>query len=217
VTALRNVKEPFSCLSHLLGVLLAIPGLVYLVAQSDGDPRRTVGFCIYGLSLIVLYSASSLYHGLSLSPRWEDLLRRFDHIAIFVLIAGTYTPICLITLHGRLGWSLLGVVWGLTLLGMLAKVFLRHLPRWVSTSLYLLMGWLGIIAVVPLARAVPGEGLVWLLAGGLFYSVGAAIYGAQRPDPFPQVFGFHDIFHVFVLAGSFAHFMFMLGWVLPTA
>ena len=212
-----QVKEPFSCYSHLLGVVLAVPGLIWLVLQSNGEPLRTVGFSIYGMSLILLYSASTLYHWLPLSPHEEDLLRRFDHVAIYVLIAGSYTPVCLVTLRGRWGWSLFGGVWGLALIGALMKLFFRHLPRWTTAGLYLGMGWLAVVAVVPLARTLPVEGLMWLAAGGLFYTVGAVIYGAERPDPYPNVFGFHDIFHVFVLAGSGAHFMLMLRCVLPSA
>jgi hemolysin III len=210
-----RVKEPFSCFSHLLGAVLAIPGLVYLVLQSNGEPFRTVGFSIYGASLILLYSASTLYHWLPLSPRQEDLLRRVDHVAIYLLIAGTYTPVCLVTLHGGWGWSLFGVVWGLALIGATMKLFFPHLPRWTTAGLYVGMGWLAIVAVVPLERTLSGEGLVWLAAGGILYTTGAVIYGAERPDPFPNVFGFHDIFHLFVLAGSGAHFAFMARCVLP--
>jgi hemolysin III len=217
LTVVWRVKEPFSCFSHLLGVLLAVPGLVWLVLQSHGEPWRTVGFSIYGASLILLYSASTLYHWLPLSPRKEDLLRRFDHVAIYLLIAGTYTPVCLVTLRGGWGWSLFVVVWGLALAGSAVKLFFRHLPRWLTTALYVGMGWMAVIAFVPLLQTLPVAAFNWLLAGGIFYTLGALIYAAQRPDPFPDVFGFHDIFHVFVLAGSFFHFVFMLRYVLPTA
>jgi hemolysin III len=212
-----RVKEPFSCYSHLLGVLLGIPGLIVLILQSNGEPLRTVGALIYGMSVILLYSASTLYHWLPLSPRYEDLLRRFDHVAIYVLIAGSYTPVCLVTLHGTFGWSLFGVVWALALSGALMKLFFRHLPRWITAGLYVGMGWLAVVALGPLVHSLPVSGLAWLFAGGLFYTVGAVIYGAERPDPFPQVFGFHDIFHIFVLAGSAAHFVFVLSYVLPGA
>lgn len=212
-----RVKEPFSCFSHLFGVLLAIPGLVWLMAQSDGDPARTVGLAIYGVSLVLLYSASTLYHWLPLSPSKEDLLRRFDHVAIYVLIAGTYTPICLVTLRGSWGWSLFGVVWAFALIGAAAKLFFPHFPRWLTTALYLGMGWLAVVAVAPLLRVLPLGGFSWLLLGGGCYTVGAVIYALQRPDPFPDVFGSHDIFHIFVLAGSISHFVFMLRYVLPAA
>ncbi len=212
-----RVKEPFSCFSHLLGVLLAIPGLAWMILQSHGETWRTVGFSIYGASLILLYSASSLYHWLPLTPRKEDLLRRFDHVAIYLLIAGTYTPVCLVTLRGGWGWSLFGAVWALALAGSAVKLFFQHLPRWLTTALYVGMGWMAVIAFVPLLQTLPVAAFNWLLAGGIFYTVGALIYAVQRPDPFPNVFGFHDIFHVFVLAGSAFHFVFMLRYVLPTA
>jgi hemolysin III len=210
-----RVKEPFSCYSHMLGVALAIPGLVWLILQSNGEPWRTVGCTIYGASLILLYSASTLYHWLPLSPRKEDLLRRFDHVAIYLLIAGTYTPVCLVTLRGAWGWSLFGVVWGCALGGAVLKLWVQHHPRWLTTALYVGMGWMAVVAVVPLVKALSVGALIWLLAGGFFYTLGAAIYGTQRPDPFPNVFGFHEIFHLFVLAGSGFHFVFMLRYVVP--
>jgi len=206
-------KEPFSSLSHLFGAVLAIPGLVWLVVGSDGDPWRTVGFSIYGASLIVLYGASTLYHWLPVSPRAEAALQRFDHIAIYLLIAGTYTPVCLVTLRGAWGWSLLGTIWGLALAGSALKLFAGNHARWLGTTLYVAMGWIAVVAAVPLVRAVPFEGLWWLVAGGALYTAGALIYALQRPDPLPNVFGFHDIFHLFVLGGSAAHFVFMVRFV----
>lgn len=212
-----SAKEPFSCYSHLLGALLAVPGLAWLVLQAHGEPWRTVGFSIYGVSLLLLYASSALYHGLPLAPRQEDLLRRLDHAAIFVLIAGTYTPVCLVTLRGAWGWSLFGVAWGVAIVGAAVKLCFRHLPRWITTLAYVGMGWMAVLAVAPLLRALSAEGWAWLLGGGLAYTIGAAIYGVQRPDPLPDVFGFHDVFHVFVLAGSGLHFVFMLRCVLPVA
>jgi hemolysin III len=208
-------KEPFSCYSHLLGALLSIVGLVALIAQSVGNPWHVVGFAVYGASLILLYSASTIYHWLVLSPRGDDLLQRFDHAAIFVLIAGSYTPVCLVTLRGGWGWSLFGVVWGVALAGVTLKLFFEHIPRWSTTALYIGMGWIAIVAVVPLVRSVNLGGVMWLLAGGVLYTVGALIYAVRRPDPFPDVFGFHEVFHLFVLAGSVVHFAFMMRYVAP--
>jgi hemolysin III len=208
-----RVKDPFSCFSHLLGVLLAIPGLVWLIVRADGEPWRTVAFAIYGASLILLYAASTLYHWAPGAPAKQDLLRRFDHTAIFLLIAGTYTPVCLVTLRGPLGWSLLGVMWGCAVAGTIIKLFFPQLPRWLNPVLYLGMSWVGMVALVPLLRTLPLSGLGWLLLGGLSYTTGAVIYGVQRPNPYPNAFGFHDIFHLFVLAGSALHFVFMLRYV----
>lgn len=210
-------KDPFSCYSHLFGAALAVPGLVWLVARADGEPLRTIGAAVYGTSLLLLYLASALYHGLSSSPRREDLLRRFDHAAIFVLIAGSYTPLCLVTLRGVWGWSLFGVAWGLAVGGAVMKLSCPHLPRWLTTVVYLGMGWMAAVAAVPLLAALSSEGWAWLLGGGLAYTAGAVVYGLRRPDPLPQVFGFHDVFHVCVLAGSACHFVFVLRCVLPAA
>ena len=208
-----RAKDPFSSYSHMLGVALSIVGLVALVIQADGNVRRVVGFSIYGASLILLYSASTIYHWLAVSPRREDLLRRFDHVAIFVLIAGTYTPVCLVTLRGTWGRSLFVIVWSLALAGAALKLFFPHLPRWLMAGLYILMGWIAVVAIIPLTRSLPPAALLWLLGGGLAYTAGAVIYAVERPDPFPDVFGHHDVFHVLVLAGSAFHFVFMVRYV----
>ena len=207
--------EPFNCYSHLAGVALSIAALVVLLAASRDDPWRIVGFSIYGASLILLYLASTVYHWLLLPVRYRMWLNRIDHVAIFLLIAGTYTPICIVTLRGGWGWSVFGVVWGAAIAGTVIKLGFRSLPRWVSASIYVAMGWVAVVAVVPLMRAFPIPALLWLLAGGLLYTTGAVIYATRKPNPFPRVFGFHEIFHLFVLGGSAAHFVFMLRYVAP--
>jgi len=205
--------DPFSCYSHLFGVALAIVGVVVLVLSSGDDPWRIVGFSIYGMSLIVLYLASSVYHWLLLPIAQRKWLNRIDHVAIFLLIAGTYTPVCIVTLRGGWGWTMFGVVWTAAVAGTILKLGFRSLPRWVSATIYVAMGWTAVLAVVPLVRAFPPSALAWLLAGGLLYTTGAIVYATRRPNPYPRVFGFHEIFHIFVLAGSAAHFVFMLCWV----
>ena len=213
----RQAKDPASCYSHLLGVALSIAGLVTLLVESRGDPWRVVGFSIYGASLVLLYSASTIYHWQALPPRAEDILKRLDHVAIFALIAGTYTPVCLVTLRGGWGWSVLGLVWGLALLGLVLKLFFEHLPRWSSTALYVGMGWMAVVAIVPLVQRLPVSGMIWLVTGGVLYTLGAVIYAVKWPNPVPRVFGFHEVFHLFVLAGSITHFVFMMRYVLPGA
>jgi hemolysin III len=208
-----RAKEPFNTYSHLLGVSLAVPGLLALWLKAGDDPWRLTVLSIYGGSLILLYMASSLFHGLDISEEWNDRLRRFDHMAIFVLIAGSYTPICLLTLQGFWGWSVFGIVWTVAAAGIAVKIFLPHLPAWATSLVYLGMGWFGAIAFYPLVQAVPMEGLWWLIAGGLIYTAGGVIYALERPDPYPEVFGHHEIFHIFVLGGSVAHFVFMAGYV----
>lgn len=207
--------EPFNCYSHLVGALLAICGLVVLLGLSRDDPWRVVAFSIYGASLILLYLASTVYHWLLLPIAQRKWLNRVDHAAIFLLIAGTYTPVCLVTLRGEWGWSVFAVVWGVAFGGTILKLCFRSLPRWISASIYLAMGWTAVVAAVPLVHALPVPALLWLLAGGLLYTAGAVIYATRRPNPFPRVFGFHEIFHLFVLGGSISHFVFMLRWVVP--
>jgi hemolysin III len=134
---------------------------------------------------------------------------------IFILIAATYTPICLIPLRGPWGWSLFGSIWGLAMLGIFLKVFWLQAPRWFSTSVYILMGWVAIVGILPLVRALHIDGFLWILAGGLFYTSGAIIYAVRKPDPWPRFFGFHEVFHVFVMLGSLSHFWVMYRYVAP--
>lgn len=202
-------REPFNGASHLLGLLLAGVGTAALVRMAQG-PWELAAFSIYGATLIVLYSASTLYHTLPLGERPLRALRVLDHIAIYFLIAGTYTPVALITLRGPLGWALLAAVWLIALAGIPFKLFYLDAPVWLSTATYLAMGYLALVAVVPLARAVSISGLAWLAAGGLAYTAGALIYSCRRPDPFPGSFGHHEIWHVLVLVGSGCHFAFMV-------
>lgn len=211
-----NLKEPFSGLSHLTGAFLSIAALSVLVtlAALQGTVWHVVSFSIYGTSMILLYTASALYHLLPLSERGSRVLRILDHVMIFMLIAGTYTPICLVPLRGGWGWSVFGVIWGLAIAGVFVSTFWINAPRWVSTGIYLLMGWVCIVAIYPIVTSLTVEGLVWLVAGGLFYSVGAVVYALKKPNPWPPHFGFHEIWHLFVMGGSFCHFMVMLRSVL---
>jgi hemolysin III len=204
-----RIREPVNGASHLLGLLLASAGTILLLRMATG-PWQLVGFAVYGATLILLYSASSLYHLLPLSDRPLRAFRTLDHIAIYFLIAGTYTPIALVTLHSALGWALLAAVWLIAVAGIPFKLFFLDAPVWISTATYLAMGYLALVAVVPLARAVSITGLLWLIAGGLAYTIGAVIYSRQRPDPFPGRFGHHEIWHLLVLTGSACHFAFMV-------
>lgn len=204
-----RIREPFNGTSHLLGLLLAGTGTILLL-RSARQPAQLVAFAIYGTTLILLYGASTLYHSLPLAERPLRALRTLDHIAIYFLIAGTYTPLALITLNGTLGWTLLGTVWLIALTGVPFKLFFLDAPVWLSTSTYLGMGYLALVAAVPIARAVSLSGLAWLLAGGMAYTIGAVIFMRQRPDPFPGRFGHHEIWHLLVLAGSGCHYAFMV-------
>jgi len=213
----KRLREPVNGLTHMVGGLLAVVGLGVLLATSRGRLDQYVSFGVFGLSLISLYFASSLYHLLPLSPAGVARLRRLDHMTIFVLIAGTYTPFCLLALDGKWRWGLLTLIWSLALCGILLKSLWMDAPRWLSVVIYLSMGWVAVIAVPALLRAVPPAGITWVLAGGLVYSAGALIYGLKRPNPIPGVFGFHEVWHLFVIAGSTCHFWAVLRYVAPLA
>ena len=203
-------------LTHLAGGLLACVGLLVLLA-SAGRTDQIVAFGIFGLSLVALYSASALYHLLPLSPTGVARLRRVDHMMIFVLIAGTYTPFCLLALEGAWQVGLLGVIWSLALCGVLLKIFWMGTPRWLSVALYLGMGWVAVIAAPALFLAVPAGGMIWVLGGGLLYTAGALVYALKRPNPAPGTFGFHELWHLFVVAGSACHYWAVLRYLVPLA
>lgn len=214
----RYLKEPVNSLTHLVGAFLSVAGLVVLVVLSEGEPWRVTSFAVYGATSILLYTASTLLHALEVSERTERWLRRFDHAAIFALIAGSYTPIALITLraeYASVGWTIFAVVWSIALLGIVFKVVWIDAPRWLSTVLYVLMGWLAVVAFVPLIQSLPLGGMAWLVSGGLFYTVGAVVFAIRRPNLFPGVLGYHELWHLFVLAGGASHFVMMLRYVLP--
>ena len=211
-----KVRDPFSGFSHLAGAILSVAGLCLLIryASMNGTVWHIVSFSIFGASLILLYTASSIYHLLSVSEKSIRVLRKIDHMMIYILIAGTYTPVCLIPLRGGWGWSLLISIWSIAMAGIVLKVLWFNAPRWLYTLFYLLMGWLIVIAFVPLVRTMPIAAMLWLIAGGLLYTVGAVIYGTKWPKLKSKVFGFHEMFHVFVLYGSFCHFWMMFRYIL---
>ncbi|MDP6339274.1 MAG: hemolysin III family protein [Candidatus Marinimicrobia bacterium] len=204
-----------SGLTHVAGAILSVIGLILLILEAVNpfDPWKVVSFSIFGTGLFLLYVASTLYHWIPVSGRTESFLRRFDHMMIYVLIASTYTPICLIPLRGPWGWSLFGVIWGLALFGMLWKLFQFKFPSWFSTVYYVFMGWLSVIAIWPLILHLQIGALIWLFAGGLFYTGGAIIYSMDREQSPRKGFGYHEIWHVCVLAGSASHFWVMYRYI----
>lgn len=204
-----RLREPFNAVSHLLGLLLAAGGTVGLLRMAD---RRAefVAFGVYGATLILLYAASTVYHAAVLPPHRLRPLRTLDHIAIYFLIAGTYTPVALLTLDGPFGWALLGGIWAVAAAGVPFKIRYLDAPVWLSTAIYLGMGHLALLAAEPIIRTVGLPGLSWLIAGGVAYTVGAIIFTRERPDPFPRRFGYHGLWHVLVLVGSGCHFAFMV-------
>jgi hemolysin III len=209
----RIIREPFCAFSHFAGALLSVAALVYLVIAADGRPWHVVSLSIYGASLIVLYLSSALYHTLPLGERGLRRMQRLDHSAIYVLIAGTYVPVCLVSLRGGWGWSLFGIEYGLAATGILLTLFWKSAPPAVRVLLYILMGWLAVIALGPLSRSLSPEGVFWLVAGGVVYTVGAVIFALDRPHLWPGKFSAHDLWHLFVLGGSACHFACILTLV----
>ncbi|HVN71897.1 MAG TPA: hemolysin III family protein [Desulfomonilia bacterium] len=205
VSALR---DPVSGLTHFIGAVLSLAGLIALIikASSPFKPWHLTTYCIFGMGMILLYTASTLYHWLPLTHEGTSRLRKLDHMMIFVLIAATYTPFCLIPLRGVWGWGLFGTVWTVAIMGMVFKIFWIHAPRWLSALMYVFMGWIAIVGVVPLVRSLQTGALFWLFIGGLLYTSGGFIYAMKRPNPIPSFLGFHEIFHIFVMLGTCSHF-----------
>lgn len=203
-------EEKLNIISHGIGIILGVIALIFLVlhAAQNGTAVHVVSFSIYGFSIIILYLASTLYHKAT-KPLIRNKLRIFDHAAIYVLIAGTYTPYALVTLEGTTGWTIFGLAWGFAIVGITMKLFFTGKFDKLSTLMYVFMGWIIIFAINPLIASLSSEGLFWLLAGGVFYTIGAVLYSIRKL-PFN-----HAIFHVFVLAGSICHFISVYFYVLP--
>lgn len=210
-----RVREPANGLTHLTGLLLSVIAMIALVAIGVrmNNPLALVGLIIFGLSQIALYTASTLHHSLSLSPRGDARLLRFDCTMVVVLIAGTYTPVCLLALHGIWRWGLLGAIWGVVVTGLIMMTRWMDAPRWASTTYYVLLGWIGLLAAPALFRALPPAGTAWMLAGGIVYTVGALIFVFERPNPFPGKFDSHALWHLFVLGGSACCFWLIVRYV----
>ena len=194
--------ERFNSITHLAGAVLAAIGSIVLIvlAARTGDAWKIVGCSVYGAALCILYGASTLYHGVR--RRWKAILRKLDHCAIYILIAGTYTPFALVTLRGSWGWTLFGLAWGLDALGIAQEFVFGKGARRLSIAIYVVMGWMGVVALGPLVDALGMTGLAWLLAGGVFYTAGIAFYLFDE-----RVRHFHGVWHLFVLAGSAVHFI----------
>lgn len=201
-------REPVNAFTHFLGALLSIPGLICLLRQipENSDARYYAAVYVFGISLLLLYFTSGFYHLVSGSAKTIALLRRVDHMMIYILIAGTYTPVCLLALSGAWRWSLLISVWALAAAGILFKLFWFKAPRWLSTASYVAMGWIAAAAFYPLSMVLSLAGMLRLFGGGLLYSIGAVVYATKKPRISLQYFGFHEIFHLFVLAGSSIHY-----------
>lgn len=212
-TVSLQIREPGSALTHFAGLILMSIGAGPLLmrAKANGSAMTFAGMIVFIVSCCLLYAASTTYHTVVLDEKKTTLFRKFDHMSISIMIAGTYTPICLTVLKGRTGYILLGMVWALALGGVLLKLFWVTCPKWLSSAVYLIMGWLCVFAFPALLQKLSGEAFLWLFAGGAFYTIGAVIY-AMHPKKFDArhiYFGSHEIFHVFIMLGTFCHYMMM--------
>ncbi|MFD1416736.1 PAQR family membrane homeostasis protein TrhA [Oceanobacillus jeddahense] len=205
----KFIREPMNAFTHFIGIVLSITGLILLVVKAArvGTPLDVGAVAAFGVSLILLYTASTVYHSVIAGPKTIAFFRRLDHAMIYVLIAGTYIPLCLISLQGTTGWVLFWVVTGLAFLGILFKLIWFHSPRWLSTLLYVLMGWIAVFYSGALAPIIGVGGMFFLIAGGILYTIGAVIYWLKPEFLRSRYFGYHEIFHIFILLGSLGHFL----------
>ena len=211
----KHIKDPGSAITHFIGMLMAIFAAVPLLIKAAHEPSRIyiISITVYAISLILLYAASTTYHTIDRSERVNTILKKIDHMMISVLIAGSYTPICLLVLKGRTGIILLSIVWGIAVIEMLIKAFC---PKWVSSVLYIGMGWTCVLAFTQILNALSPAAFGWLLAGGIIYTVGGIIYALKLPffNTKHKNFGSHEIFHLFVMGGSACHFILMYAFIL---
>ena len=216
--------EVFNTSSHLAGTIIAVLGTVLLILKAatgdyDDKPWRIVSFSIYGVTLILMFLCSTLHHGINAKRSTEELFRLFDYFAIFPLIAGTFTPICLVTLRSepQWGWGTFGTIWGLAAVGIMIKAIFPKIPKWVTNTIYLSMGWIGIVLAIPFYLTVRETvgilPIVLLTLGGVFYTVGSAIFYGEWPNPVKGKFGFHEIWHIFVILGAASHYLIMYFYI----
>lgn len=215
----KHIKDPGSAITHFIGMLMAIFAAVPLLIKAANEPSQIyiISLTIYAASLILLYAASTTYHTFDVSERVNTILKKIDHMMISVLIAGSYTPVCLIVLKGRTGLILLAVVWSIAIAGIMIKAFWVYCPKWVSSVLYIGMGWTCVLAFTQILNNMSPAAFGWLLAGGIIYTVGGVIYALKLPifNNRHKNFGSHEIFHLFVMGGSACHFVVMYAFLLP--
>ena len=207
----KKLREPVNSLTHWGGAILALIGLIALLIVGWSKPAKIISLTIYGLSLIAMFSASAAYHAVRVKQKALEIFRKIDHSAIYLLIAGTYTPFCVNAFHGFWKWGMLSIIWTLAIIGIVVKVFYIKAPRWFNTGIYLAMGWLCIAAIGQMLAVLPVWVIGWLVAGGVIYTLGAIVYVTRIFNFFPGVFGFHEIWHIFVMLAAAAHFAAVLG------
>ncbi len=206
-------KDPGSAITHFIGWLMALFAAVPLILRACTAPDmiHVISLSIFIVSMLLLYAASTLYHSLDINEKVNKRLKKFDHMMISILIAGTYTPVCLIAIRGTLGYTLLAIVWGIAIFGIILKALWVNCPKWVSSLLYIGMGWTCVLAFTQILNSLSREAFMWLLTGGIIYTIGGIIYALKLPifNSRHENFGSHEIFHLFVMGGSFCHFVLM--------
>lgn len=213
----KNIREPVNSLTHWAGAFLAVIGLIALLIVGWGTPLKVISLVIYGASLIFLFSASATYHMVQVKDQALEIFRKIDHAAIYALIAGTYTPFCLNAFEGFWKWGMLSIIWSLALIGITIKIFYIRAPRWLNAIIYVVMGWLSLSAIGQMLAVLPAWVLGWLIAGGIIYTLGAIVYVTKIFNFKPGVFGFHEMWHIFVMLAALAHFIAILGIALQKA
>ena len=212
---LKKLRDPVSGLMHLGAAVVAGLGLLALVYLGRDSLSKQASLVVYGLSVIAMFAASATYHLVNAQPATMKFLRKLDHSSIYLIIAGTYTPICLYFFTGFWQWGMVALIWMFALVGILVKLVFINAPRWVTVVIYLVMGWLGVFAIPEMLNAMPPGAIWWLFAGGIFFTLGAVVYALKKPDWYPNVFGFHEIWHIFVILGVLCHFIVIAAYVAP--
>lgn len=211
--SIQKLKDPGSAITHLIGMIAAIFAATPLIIKVMNGPNRThtTSFIIFIVSMILLYGASTTYHSFDVSEKTNRILRKLDHAMIFILIAGSYTPICVVVLKGKVGYTLLALVWTIAIVGIILKICWINAPKWLSSVIYILMGWVCVLAFSPIVNGLSKAAFIWLVAGGIIYTVGGVIYALKLSifNNKHKYFGSHEIFHLFVMGGSICHFILM--------
>ena len=214
---IKNIREPANGFTHFCAAIGAVIGSGILLYIGRNSLVKTVALSVYGASLILLFATSAAYHWVKTEPKTIAKLRKLDHAAIFLLIAGTYTPFCAIMFKGFWRWGILAIVWSLAVVGIIVKMFMMNASRWFTAGIYVLMGWLSILSVKEMLRMLPAGALIGIGIGGVIYTFGAAVYITKKLDFFPDQFGFHAVWHIFVILGALAHFISIAVYIAPAA
>ncbi|KXK15814.1 MAG: Hly-III family protein [Chloroflexi bacterium OLB14] len=208
---LKKFREPVNSLTHWGGAILALIGLIALLIVGWSTPAKIISLALYGVSLIFMFSASATYHMVRVKDKALEVFRKIDHAAIYALIAGTYTPFCVNAFEGFWKWGMLSIIWSLAIIGIVVKIFYIKSPRWLNAGIYVVMGWFSVAAAGQMLSALPTWVFAWLLTGGIIYTLGAVVYATKIFNFKPNVFGFHEVWHIFVLLAAGAHYVAVMG------